>query len=321
MKIVLFLCLFSAVPILSQTVDAVTESLTHSVTNDSEKVVRIYEWITKNVRYESRYQQHRVEGDTSLWQEPYNVILRKKAVCIGYAKLFRAMCQSAKIECYVVIGFAKSTKGTLENDEHAWNVVKINANWFVLDATWGINSKDFFLTDPSVFLESHYPHDPMWQLLAQPKTFSCFVENKKCWDRSPVFNFRDTIDFWMGLDSINRVKNSSERSLRYNANSIEAIRNIANANSEEAFQIFETYFKWREKTILKQNPNEKPDEVFNLINMIEDKLHQARFFYDRLTTFARKNEFTDAHLNRDLMQENLLKLENERRYVEKYFKK
>ena len=80
MKNTFIFCLFFALQIQAQTVDAITETLTRSANNDSAKVVRIYDWITRNIRYEKRSQQNRIEGDTTLWQEPYTVIVRKKAV-------------------------------------------------------------------------------------------------------------------------------------------------------------------------------------------------------------------------------------------------
>jgi hypothetical protein len=326
MKYALIISLLCVVQLHAQTVDSITESLTQNIVNDSQKVVRIYDWITKNIKYEQRSVHQNAELDTTLRQEPYNVIVRKKAVCMGYAKLVKAMCYSAGIEAVVIEGMAKNVYGALERNEHAWNAVRINNNWYLLDATWDSGSfataKQYFLTTPSVFIETHYPHDPMWQLLDKIKLFSCFVNKKDCFkeDKKP-FYYQDSIAMWLKLDSLNQKRNSAERSLKYNANNIEAIRNMANTYSEEAYRTFEIYDKWRETTILKKETGIKPEEVFKWLDTIEYNLQQARLFYDRLVTFAQKGTFTDAQFNRDLMLENLLKLENERRFVIKYFKK
>lgn len=325
MKYAIIIFSLFAVQLTAQTVDSITASLTHGIVNDSQKVVQIYDWITRNIKYEPRSVHQNWENDTTLRQEPYNVIIRKKAVCMGYAKLFKAMCFAANIEAVVIEGLAKNIYGALERDEHAWNAVKINNNWYLLDATWDVSSysvaKKFFLIPPYLFLETHYPHDPLWQLSDKIMLFSCFAEKKGCFkeDKDP-FYYRDTIAMWLKLDSINKKRNSAERSLKYNANNIEAIRNMANTHSEEAYRTFEIYNKWRETTVLRKNTDIESEQVFKWLDTIEYNLMQARLFYDRLITFAQKGQFTDAHFNRDLMLENLLKLESERRFVTKYYK-
>ena len=327
MKNALIFCFFFAVQIQAQTVDAVTETLTRGVNNDSGKVVRIYDWITKNIRYEKRSWQNRVEGDTTLWQEPYTVIVRKKAVCIGYAKLFQAMCRVVNVESELVSGLVKNNFGGLEREEHVWNAVKINGLWYLLDATWdeGRSEKfmQFFLIPPSVFIEKHYPDDPIWQLLPNAKTFACFLNNKDCLlKQPPFFNSQDSIATWLALDSIQKIKTKAERSLRYNPNSLEAMRNLANVYSTEAFTVFQTFANWRDRANRRLNVTENQEEVSNWLETVEAHLQQARFYYEQLIRiFGRKGEYTDAQFNRDLMLENLLKLENERRFVARFFKK
>jgi Transglutaminase-like superfamily len=326
MKNALIFIFFLAVQTHAQNVDSLTESLTRSAVNDSLKVVRIYEWITKNVKYESRQEQKRAANDTTLWQEAPIVIQRKKALCIGYAKLFKAMCRYIKVESEIIAGQSKNLHGQLEREEHAWNTVKINGKWWILDATWGAGyytaAKVYFLIDPSVAIETHYPNDPMWQLLAQPKNFACFLKRTNCpKEETSVFNFRDTIAKWRALDTFHQVKNSAERSLKYHPNCLDALRDLANAYSTEGFHEFQNFANWRSRVISRQNTPETLEEVQKWLDTVDNNLQQARFFYDRIiTTFARKGDYTDAHFNRELMQENLLKLENERKFVVSFFK-
>ena len=177
MKNGIFIFLFFTVQLTAQTVGELTDSLIYGVDNDSLKVVRIYEWVTKNIAYDHRFMRNRVEGDTALLQEPYNVIVRKKAICIGYAKLMKTMCRQACIQAVIVDGFTK-THNAIDSEEHAWNAAKINGQWYLMDATWdagvSIVLRKYFLSTPSVFLENHYPHDPMWQLMNEPINFECF---------------------------------------------------------------------------------------------------------------------------------------------------
>lgn len=326
MKIALIIFLFFTVQTTGQTVDELTESLTKGIENDSLKVVRIYDWVTKNIVYDNHFIRNRIEGDTTLLQEPYNVVARKKAVCGGYSKLIKTMCRQVGIESEIVYGWTKDFRGVFDQQEHAWNVVKINNKWYVLDATWGASGADaakkYFLTDPSVFLENHYPHDPMWQLTNPPIGFDCFSKRKQCADdKKNVFNYRDTIETWLKKDSLAKMFDFGQRALRYFPNDVEAIRDMANAHSGEALIAYNAYFDMRQAVLSKKKEAVSRKEAEALIDKADAHLRQAQELYERLTTFARKGQQTDAHFNRDLMAENLLRLAEERKTVAQIFKK
>ncbi len=326
MKTGLIIFFFFAVQATGQTVDELTESLTKGIESDSLKVVRIYDWVTKNIVYDNHFIRNRVEGDTMLLQEPYNVVPRKKAVCSGYSKLIKTMCRQVGIQSEIVYGWTKDYRGAFDQQEHAWNVVKINENWYVLDATWGASGSDvvkkYFLTDPSVFLENHFPHDPMWQLTDKPIGFDCFSKRKQCFDDEKiVFNYRDTIEAWLEKDSLARMFDFGQRALRFFPNDVEAIRDMANAHSGEALIAYNGYFKIREAALLKKKEVVGRKEALALIDKAESHLLQAQELYQRLTTFARKGQLTDAHFNRDLMAENLLRLAEERKSIAQIFRK
>ena len=324
MKSGFLIFLFFAVQTTGQTVSEITESLTYGIENDSLKVVRIYDWVVKNITYDHAFLRKRIEGDTTLLQEPYNVVARKKAVCSGYSKLIKTMCRQVGIEAEVVFGWTKDYRGSFDSQEHAWNVVKINGQWYVLDATWGASGgdavKNYFLTPPSVFMENHYPHDPMWQLSDKPLGFDCFTKDKKCFDaETTVFNYRDTIAVWQNKDSLAKMFDFGQRALRFFPNDVEAIRDMANAHSGEALAAYNAYFNIRQAVISKKNNAPERKEALALLDKAEAHLRQALELYQRLTTFARKGQMTDAHFNRDLMEENLLRLAEERKILGQIF--
>lgn len=60
-----------------------------------------------------------------------SVFLNGKSVCQGYAKAFQYLANRAGIECSLVLGHVK------DGEEHTWNQVAVNDNWYYLDATWG----------------------------------------------------------------------------------------------------------------------------------------------------------------------------------------
>lgn len=59
----------------------------------------------------------------------YGALVKKKAVCSGYAYAIKMLLNRVGIECRTVVGMSK-------NSGHMWNQVKINDNWYHLDATW-----------------------------------------------------------------------------------------------------------------------------------------------------------------------------------------
>ncbi len=60
----------------------------------------------------------------------FGVFVEKKAVCAGYAKAFQYLMNRLGIECAFV-------KGQCNDGEwHAWNIVKLEGNYYYVDVTW-----------------------------------------------------------------------------------------------------------------------------------------------------------------------------------------
>ncbi len=330
MKKCVFILIFSAFCFKNdanaQSVADLTRQITEGKTTDSAKVEAIYEWLIRNVSYDNQH-KYRREGDTTLWQEPYNVVVFKKAVCMGYAKTFQEMCRLIGVKAVVVEGKPKNpNNGLVEREGHAWNAVQLNDNWYLLDATWdanGVNSeKKYFLTPPSVFIENHWPQDPMWQLLTTPISFNCFAYKRDCATASnnPIFNFSDTIRLWESLDATQQLYNQSIRRQAFNPNDIEAMRELAEYYGQEVVQDYARYAAIREAvTEKKRLPNGK-DAVLKLLQNIENNLKAAQTQYEKIATFAKTGDYTDAHLNAETTGEMLKILEKERAFVIQYFK-
>lgn len=170
-------------------VEALTAYLIQPATNDLQKVRSFYVWIAENIAYDIHtflhYNPNRYEKVL-----PNEVLKRRKAVCQGYAELFLAMCQISDIPCYLIPGYSKGINaGDLDftSADHAWNAVKIDGKWHLLDVTWGSGgltdqlkfvkqfNEEYFLATPSIFIQDHMPLDPMWQLLDCPVRMASFV--------------------------------------------------------------------------------------------------------------------------------------------------
>jgi hypothetical protein len=116
------------------------------------------------------------------------VLRRRVAVCDGYAKLFKTLCDYAGLKSEIILGYAKCH--TERNDKfrtnHTWNAVMIDSSWYLLDVTWAsgyINHADqfihhldesYFLSPPRRFILDHYPEDLKWTLMENPPTLREF---------------------------------------------------------------------------------------------------------------------------------------------------
>lgn len=208
--------------------------LTSPFEKESEKVRAIFIWITHNIKYDykkfknnqAKGNRTRITGRSKKEIELKRQKLREKktksayrngkGVCEDYSYLFLYMCQSVGIEAKYITGVSKQNAHQIgsfpKRSSHAWNAVKIEGKWFLLDPTWAagiVNHKTgkftrvfnegFYLVDPKFFILSHFPEDEKWQLLEQSiskKEFSefaylhgAFYRDKSILDISPKMGF------------------------------------------------------------------------------------------------------------------------------------
>lgn len=98
----------------------------------------IYEFLINNTQYNK-------EADNN--QNICSVFLDGESVCQGYAKALQYLLHKAGIQCSLVTGF---TNG----ERHAWNLVKINEEYYYIDPTWGDASYSYTgetVTDGKVY--------------------------------------------------------------------------------------------------------------------------------------------------------------------------
>ncbi len=64
----------------------------------------------------------------------YGALINREAVCEGYAKSLKYILDDFGIPCVIVCGIGQNSNG--ETESHAWNYVKIEDDWYAVDATW-----------------------------------------------------------------------------------------------------------------------------------------------------------------------------------------
>lgn len=123
-------------------------------------------------------------------QQAADVFAARTGVCEGYARLMVALGEAAGVEIAYIVGYARSSDrriddaatdaavlSALEGDGHAWNAVKVEGVWHLLDATWDDDvlpdgtqeiGSTYLLTPPKFFRYDHLPEEPAWQLVSVP---------------------------------------------------------------------------------------------------------------------------------------------------------
>lgn len=100
--------------------------------SDYDKELALYAWLTTHADYDRTHYEKQGAPRTSY--EPYGPLVKGKGVCLGYAETFRLLMDMAGIECITVTGAAYQCR-----ENHAWNMVKLNGEWYCADPTWDLN--------------------------------------------------------------------------------------------------------------------------------------------------------------------------------------
>ncbi len=115
--------------------DIVAEIITEDMTQQ-DKVLAINQYLCDTIVYDEEALLNAEENNFMSVDEMFNdsfsaygALINGKCVCAGYAAAFHLLAQEAGLESIVVTGFLD---GTLA---HAWNKVKIDDEWYVVDTT------------------------------------------------------------------------------------------------------------------------------------------------------------------------------------------
>jgi hypothetical protein len=183
-----------------QTVAGLARFLVRPARTEDEKARAIFRWIAENIAYDTRsYAAGRIRETDS-----QDVFHSRTALCGGYAGLFKSLALEAGLEAEIVSGFAKGIdyrmgkhfRGTAN---HAWNAVRVDGSWKLIDATWGAGHAEesgryvreldehYFLTPPEEMIYTHFPDESRWQLLARPVSLETF--EKQAYLKSPFFRY------------------------------------------------------------------------------------------------------------------------------------
>ncbi|HHT44059.1 MAG TPA: hypothetical protein GXZ89_00945, partial [Fastidiosipila sp.] len=84
----------------------------------------------------------------------HGALVNQRAICSGYAQAYQLLAQIVGLQSYYIEG---SILVPVDVTEHAWNVVKLDDEWLVVDTTWDDTQtgKYTWMHLPSSFLEAN----------------------------------------------------------------------------------------------------------------------------------------------------------------------
>jgi hypothetical protein len=164
---------------------ALAKYLEKPAKNELEKARLIYSWIATHIRYDDEaFNSGKYEDESA-----DSVLVSRTAVCEGYSSLFQELGSLMGLEIEKISGYAKGygyqPGDKFQDIDHAWNAVKIDGTWQLIDVTWGSSDSEttdkglkstmrfdpyWFCVQPEAFIFSHFPESKEWQLTNQTIT-------------------------------------------------------------------------------------------------------------------------------------------------------
>jgi transglutaminase/protease-like cytokinesis protein 3 len=209
---------------------------------DINKTRAAYYWISNHISYdfkmfaekgsaykvikydtESEYQEKQLQQELKYAEY---CLRKQKAVCEGYSQLLRFTLKKLNIPCEVIVGTVKNSYREIgrvkRSSNHAWNAVKLDNQWKLIDATWSTGNRPssplefefadtYFLTQPELFILDHFPMKKEWQLLEHPMDRSDFFQLPKIY----YSFFKSKIDLGKAAKGLIAVKTKDTITLKF----------------------------------------------------------------------------------------------------------
>lgn len=258
----------------------------------------LYGWMSSHITYDMvntfRPDYYKDTADAIV-----KTLQTRTAVCQGYASLFMDVCRRAHMPAWLVAGYTL-TNGKIDNASHAWVAVFVNNQWQFMDPTWGAGSVtshkytaklnwQYFGVAPAVFIKTHVPFDPLFQLLEQPLRHDEVRDGK--WAAAagrPLFAFKDTLAAYNVLPLYKRAENVVARIDRYG---------VTNQliSGEMTYLINVATVGKQNEEVLEQN------RTADRINEASTKYNQAINTFNEYVVF-KNNQFSPSRPDREIRE-------------------
>ena len=216
--------------------EQLAKKISRDFNDDASKARAAFRWLTHNIRYdlEEYYQPRKIiEFRYSNEEERLrklqaikdkivkDAFLTKMGVCEEYAQSFKKIADLLGIEAQVIKGYVRNSAHEIgrvpQTTNHAWNSVKINNKWILLDATWAAGyvyngkwvqdfNEYFFAINPTKIGLTHYPDDRKWQIVLDYDSLESFY-NQPIFSQGFLRKNIEVLSPKKGAIVVNRSKN------------------------------------------------------------------------------------------------------------------
>ncbi|MGN0395360.1 MAG: transglutaminase domain-containing protein [Coprococcus sp.] len=189
---------------------------------DFDKEIAVHDFIVKNCAY--GYPENKDDAYTA-----YGVLVSHTAVCDGYAEAFFMFMSCLGIECDIVVG--DTSEGL-----HAWNMIKLDDEWYHIDLTWDDSLPDmgayvkhvYVNLDDKTISQNHTWEEQFYNKCTSEK-YNFY--KKKFYYYSTYDDYKSNIKIQLGKSNvleagIEDVSNSPDLSFLFNQGGIRKINYV-----------------------------------------------------------------------------------------------
>ena len=303
-----------------------------------DRLSAIYSWVTSNIAYDTD-SMYVINNHKDPEARITEALRRRKGVCENFAAVFNDIAVKSGFISNIVNGYTKQA-GSIDRNGHSWCVVKLDGNWLFCDPTWDEGTREakkWFLVAPDIFIESHMPFDPMWQLLGYRVSHKEFYQGVPFQQhRKQTVNDADSIEAWHKLTRVEQLESAAERieqagiynelirnNLRFTRMQAGIIREEADMNLyNEAVCDFNEANKAVNELVQYRNDHfipEKPEE--ELISLLATAASRINASFNKLHLLERSenNYQYDPGLLKNRLETLSRKMEAQENFVRSYY--
>ncbi len=143
---------------LADKAEEILEKVIEDGMTDYEKEMAIHDYIVSHGEYGYIKGKNKEQS-----YQAYGILVREKGVCQAYAEATQLLLNLSDIKSKIIVGTDKE-----KGENHAWNLVELDGDWYHLDTTWDDPAPDregrvlytyFNLTDEQMSRDHDWDED------------------------------------------------------------------------------------------------------------------------------------------------------------------
>jgi hypothetical protein len=194
---------------------------------DEERARAYFTWLASNISYDLLDTRESL-AENELDEFISGTLIWRKGKCQAYAEVFHDLCIKSGIQSYVVPGIVIPLPGK-PVATHAWIAVFLDNRWMLSDPTFGAGyvidnrfysefDDKFWDIDPEEIIKTHFPYDPIWQMLERPYTLRHYFRDPDAtFPTEEPFMFADSISVYLNQENLEQLFSERRRVLQYGA--------------------------------------------------------------------------------------------------------